>query len=260
MRVLILGQGKSGTTGLLYAIHDVLKRATGRQHTVIFEPPDLKTVGRFTRDIVVKKLIGTINDHEHKLLKQYKHIVWIERDPRDVVVSRFLYNFRHRPLRNNPEQLKIMLDLLRKKESDPLSVDFCELIETGKRFDGVDVIESTEIDQEKAEAVWNSFKKKPVVVCYEDFVAGETSNIEKVFSAPINVHVEIPPPRNRVVRTKGAGDWQNWFTQKDTEQLKTRLRCIAHTPDNWNSWKVSNNQNIDPAFSSQYIVELLARN
>ena len=260
MRVLILGQGKSGTTALLYAIHDALKRATGHEHTVIFEPPDLKTVGRFTRDIVVKKLIGTIKEREYKLLKQFKHVVWIERDPRDVVVSRFLYNFRHRPLSNNPEQLNIMLDLLRKKESDPLSVGFCELVETGKQFDGVDVVASTIIDQEKAQAVWNSFKKKPVVVRYEDFIAGETSNLEKVFAVPINTNVEIPPPRNRVVRTKSAGDWRDWLTPKDIENLSPRLKPVAAIPGHWDSWKLSDQPVIDPAYCSEYVTHLLSIN
>ncbi len=260
MRVLILGQGKSGTTALLYAIHDALNRATGREHTVIFEPPDLKTVGRFTRDIVVKKLIGTIKEHEYKLLKQFKYVIWIERDPRDVVISRFLYNFRHRPLSKNPEQLKIMLDLLRKKETDPLSISFCELVEAGKQFDGVDVIESTVTDQKKAQSVWDSFKKSPIVVRYENFVAGETSNLEKLLGVPINTAVDIPPPRNRVVRTKGAGDWRNWFTSEDVDQLTSRLRCTAKFPDDWDSWNISDSPKIDVTFSSQYIVELLGRN
>lgn len=260
MRALILGQGKSGTTALLYALHDALERATGREHTVIFEPPDLKTVGRFTKDIVVKKLIGTIKEHEYKSLKQFNRIVWIERDPRDVVVSRFLYNFRHRALSQNPEQLNTLLDLLRMKEADPMSVSFCELIEMGKRFDGVDVIASTEIDQEKACALWDKIKKPPIVVRYEDFILGETSNLERIFAVPINVNIQIPPPRNRVIRTKGSGDWRNWFTREDTEQLKQRLKCIAITPDDWDRWEPNSDPKINAAFSSRYISELLSRN
>jgi hypothetical protein len=260
MRVLILGQGKSGTTVLLYAIHDGLNRATGREHTVIFEPPDLKTVGRFTRDIIVKKLVGTVREHEYKIFKQFKRIVWIERDPRDMVISRFLYNFRHRPLSQNSEQLNTMLELLRKKEADPLSVGFCELIETGKQFDGVDVIASTEIDQQKAHNIWHQLKKPPVVVRYEDFISGNASNLEQVFGVPINVNVDIPPPRNRVVRTKSSGDWRNWFTPRDVEKLKLRLHCIASTPESWNSWKTNDHPRIDTAYSSHYIVDLLSRN
>ncbi len=258
MRVLILGQGKSGTTALLYALHDALNRTTDREHTVIFEPPDLKTVGRFTKDIIVKKLIGTVKEHEYRIFKQFNRVVWIERDPRDVVISRFLYNFRHRPLSKNPGQLEVMLNLLRKKETDPASVGFCELIETGKQFDGVDVIASTEIDQQIAREIWNQLKKPPIVVRYEDFVSGSTSELEQIFGVPINANVDIPPPRNRVVRTKGTGDWQNWFTQKDVELLKPRLKPIATEPYDWDTWTPHRAPMIDAALSSKYIVTLLA--
>ena len=234
-------------------------RATGRPPQQAFEPRDLRNIRRFNRNLIVKKLIGTLHDAERRILSRFDAIVWIECDPRDVLISRFLYNFRHRPLGRQPELLQQVMERLRHKERDPPAVDLCALIDLGRELDGVDVLPVIEREQIRAAGLWTDLAERAVAIRYEELIDGDTSKLDSLLGVPVQPRqVDIPYPRNRVARTRSTGNWRHWFTPRDVAELKPRLRPIAFTPADWDDWVLSNPPRIDPAHGSGYIERLLA--
>ena len=123
-KVLIYGLPKSGTTILTYRIAEAL----GAKTQIIFEPKERKEKVEKSKKIVTKCVYKKHNslDLIPKIYDDYTKKIWIARDPRDIIISDFLYKWYkgHSP---NKYYFDKALNKVKQKESNPLSVSFHSL-------------------------------------------------------------------------------------------------------------------------------------
>jgi hypothetical protein len=123
MKILILGRGKSGTTGLLFKV------AAGLPHCKAFSGGDIgKHLGDYENAVYKQtyserkgRTLDAYRDHATEI--DYDRKIWMARDPRDAAVSRMLFRWH----KGNWGQRKLYrkhLELVQKKEENPRSIPF----------------------------------------------------------------------------------------------------------------------------------------
>lgn len=213
MKVLIIGLAKSGTSILMYRIAAGLRPC--RKY---FEP--LGHEGQmdvdFHRKVVTRPKNAVVKIVYHaglperfdEIIPLYDRVVWIIRDPRDQMISSFFYvwYFRHRP---DSVQFEKSLALTLKKEAAPDSVPFHTLhpsLSNAQRFLSLyrPVIRFVEI-----------FREQLHVVRYEQFIRGDTIDLDAYLGFSSDAGVGVNPVVSRVSRTQSAGNWRRWFCPED---------------------------------------------
>lgn len=244
MRILIVGLPKSGTTILTYRIAAALDGVV-----IEFEPADGPDPDLDGEHVVTKKLVGaqteTLADFAH-----YDRRIWICRDPRDFLVSQTLYRW-HREDRPSPadrEWFERILARVEAKEADPPGVTFGELDPADYRstFDAV-----AELWRREGGAGWLLYR-------YEDMVAGRYRELDQYLGFAVDPQASVARGLERVVRSKGSGDWRQWFTPADVERygegaMAPYMDTFGYDHDDW---ALDPDPHIDPAHGSAYMTEL----
>jgi hypothetical protein len=242
MKILVAGIGKSGTTGL----YSLVKNSLPGDPLCAFEPPLAAVTGD---EVLVKSLVGDVrpNNRLYALgaFGQFDKRLFIVRDPRDRLVSGTLYSAATSRFQSR-DKLDEWLKLLEQKEADPSSVSLLELrgwrhrslVESGYGQAQIDCCGDYD----------------HCLVKYEDFVEGRVADVEKYLGFKLTGTADVDPNLLRVVRSKRAGCWRNWFTPEDVEVLKTAyLNFMAHFGYDCDDWNLNDEQAIDPRFGSEYV-------
>ncbi len=246
MRILLVGLPKSGTTILTYRIAEALDGAV-----IEFEPvagPD-EGLPADHRHVVTKKLLGT-QTTDMAPYRHYDRKVWICRDPRDFLVSQSLYRW-HREAPPEPvDQVWFdrVIEKLVAKEIDPGSVSFLDL-EPANYFETLDAV--ADLWRREADDGWFLFR-------YEDMIDGHYEALNRYLGFEIEPSAEVADGLSRVVRTKGYGDWRDWFTPPDVEfyasgGLQRYMEAFGYESSDW---RLNQPQRIEPAHCSQYVTAL----
>ncbi len=251
MRVLIFGLPKSGTTILASRVADALD--TGIQ----FEP---FTTGQLRQAndarLVTKMLAGplqwvTVNSGVH-----FDRVVWIARDPRDVAVSRCLYQFWGGHRKNGREN-KVRA-LIEQKVSAPASVPFHRVYQSITR----EVDNFIEDDRLRYQQAADQLRRRAgdwFMFHYEDMVSGNLGALSDYLGAEIHTDVAVDKRYERVVRSKGAGEWQDWFTDEDVELFRPIYQPYLDLFPRYDWWQLNPNPVIDRATSLDYIARIRAQ-
>ena len=120
--VAILGAGKSGTTGLFYAVHAGLENHLQRPVPGLFEPRTVRELDEFSYATgVIKAMLPRLDlVAAHPVFERLTHRVLIYRDPRDNIVSFILWRFGTR-LHNASEGARARaLKMFARKQSAPI--------------------------------------------------------------------------------------------------------------------------------------------
>lgn len=212
MKVLVLGMAKSGTT----AVYTAIRNALGEDTDYLYEPSRLEEfdlVRNSTRPNVLVKAFFSVVRRTSLDLSIFDKVVLLCRDPRDVAISFVLFNF----LMNcrSAECVPEIRDLLRAKEDDPRAVSMRQITERAgalctrkpewQRFSGL-LAYSVELTRSHP---------KYHVARYEDFVDGRIEGLSAYLGLPISPQVQVADWVKQVERSKGYGDWKNWFTEED---------------------------------------------
>ncbi len=254
MRVLILGQAKSGTTALHHALLDALPGAAES-----FEPLDLREVDLTPENLVVKKLVNTFAEVEMDVFDAFDKHVFLVRDPRDRLVSWLMYDLYGRPAMRLAEKVELFVERLRQKEADPGSVELVRLVNLYWDITGMDLITEMAWATRRTLGVRAKIADRFFTVHYEDMVAGDLAGLsDHLGLGPIAVP-EVTGERGRVVRSKGIGDWRHWFTEIDIMVFRPMLQLALHEYGYAPEWELASPQVIDPATSSEYVLSLAER-
>jgi hypothetical protein len=258
LRILILGDAKSGTTGLYNSIKGAL-RASGEDWVFLFEPtaPEpFDALARYGSDLpLLTKVI--VNKERACRLRHgdFSHRILVVRDPRDVVVSRLLF----RPLvrgsvRNTPEAtLEQFLAALRTKERDPSSWSVHGLHELAN-------------DLGITPAHWNGYvaNLRHMMALddrfdfhkqrYESFVDGDLTALSAYLGRDI-VGSEAGRGSwlSHITRSKGYGDWRSWFREDDVDFFRPMFSRFMERYGYDDDWKLAPEPQIDPSTSSGHI-------
>ena len=262
MKVLILGTGKTGTTVMVYKVSGGLPNchafSGGRPGKYVGDYEN--AVYKHTYEERKGKSIEVFKEHLNK--EHYDRKIWMSRDHRDAAVSRMLYRW-HRGIAGHKQQFENHLELVLKKEKDPLSVPFYEICrytghDTSHRSVEAVIEEERRRYQQMIEFVkglgsdWILFK-------FEDMVDQKFDALNDYLGFEVQADANVPSAsgRAKVIRKKGTGDWRHWFTEEDMELFKPAflpyMELIGYDCDDW---QPDPNPLIEPEFSSVYLQSL----
>lgn len=263
MRVLLFGIGKAGTTALLYKV------AAGLPGCQVFSGGTPKLRPGIS-PMVCKHTINFRKGRDFNLIEAhirdggYDRVVWITRDPRDLLVSETLF-FWHKGVADGDPSFAAYWDLLTAKEANPGGVALLDIARhcvVGGAARSSDDVASAERERYRAAC---EFLERSGPTClrfkFEDMAQGRFEALERFLGFPVGREAEIGHEgRAKVVRHKSAGDWRHWFTPGDVELLSDAynpfLLAAGYGDANW---ILADPQELDPRFGSAYVTTLLDR-
>ena len=265
MKVLILGLGKSGTTGMVYKVAGGLPNC----HAFSGGKP-----GKYSGDYENAVYKHTYEERKGKNFEvyrkhfarfQYDRKVWMARDPRDAAVSRILYRF-HKGLLFNRKQYEAYFDLILKKEQNPRAVPFIEICRYASHLDWPvsreKVIEEERVRYSRMRDFVKGLGEGWYLFKYEDMVTGQFTDINRYLGFELKSEAEVPKGtgKDKVIRKKAFGDWRHWFTEEDVALFKPAylpyMEAIGYDCEDW---APAADPVIEPQFSSVYVKNLASK-
>ena len=271
-KIVIAGFGRSGTTALAYRIKDSIPWNL----RFFFEPREYDPSGERPNEYVLAKILfwGSrifafeleANGLSHKVryddFNHFDRKILLVRDPRDRLVSTVLYSMRDSCFYEDAERLEPFLALLRKKETYPTSVSFLELVEAQLRLEGwvAGLSRWKALFQEYMNFAFDFHDQHPdyFVVKYEDLVDEKLKGLESYLGFQVRGPTGVPENLERVVRTKGYGDWKHWFLRDDVEFFKPVFSPYMARYRYKKDWEIAKEPKIFPLHASEYVRRILA--
>ena len=262
--VLILALPKSGTT-LMYQM--VLNSWTG-EGLGLFEP-DFVNPPR-PEEYVGRRVCSKVLLHQARGREYYgpensdffSRKIMLVRDPRDVLVSLFLYLFYHSTVFTDFGSFARLMAALKAKEADPQSISFLDLIRLrdrleNNRFPGPTLWTLGEM--EFSRRVMEDHRHGFFLLKYEDLVDRRLSGLEDYLGFTLPATDEVDPRYKRVERTKKYGDWRNWFLGEDVDFFRPRLKSYMEEFSFADDWDLPEDPVLSPAHGSEYVISLARR-
>lgn len=210
--------------------------------------------------ILCKILIGP--HLEVDSFREFSKKITIRRDPRDRLISCALYSPFHCEYATDENKVEAIRRLLQQNEEHPKSAPFLHIVDAmGQANNGDDDHARNFLCDAMIQEEW--FEKylsqisDAYILKYEDFVAGDLKGVEEYLGFELSHQGEVPQDLQRVVRTKGEGDWKNWFTCSDIERLSKLLEPILRKYNHDLYWEAKANQVINPEHCSGYFMRLI---
>lgn len=254
MRVVIVGLGKSGTTAVLYAIRSAMPPDT----RVVFEPHTYVVVEG--TNVAAKVLLNPRFPIDYAFYRQFDRIVLLVRDPRDVLISKLLYRtFGSRALHGDPAKLEQYLALLRAKETDPRSVSLLRINALYETLSGPTLHsdEGRSRMLNDAMAFHDAFPDC-MVFKYETMVTGKFDALAEYLSlSAAAMKPDVPAQFSRVVRTRRAGNWRDWFCPEDVVHYRPLLSVYMERYGYSDAWELATEPLVRPEECSGYVMRLV---
>ena len=252
MRVLIVGEGKSGTTALLRSVSAALGEPAES-----FEPTDLGAVDFAPESLVVKKLLTNWTEDEGEQIDRFDRVVLIVRDPRDRLISHLLYDAYNRAGELRQDQRDRWLRVLEHKITPAPNIPVVKLLDVWWQMTGVDLLGAHMRSMQRINAFYVQNRDLVHLTHYEDYVDGRFDEL----SDHLGLRLEpgtVRATERRVARRRGHGDWRHWFNRTDVTVFRPItakwLRRFGYDPDDWG---LAENPVIDPETSLDYVRGLL---
>jgi hypothetical protein len=249
--VLIAGMPKSGTTALAAAVNAA---AGGR---CVFEPMAYEQAAAVPDCSVIKIVYA---EHDRRSLREVMHEfsacekrVWIARDPRDQLVSIFLYTW-FRAHRMPEDRFQQALDFARRKESGE-RIPFHEVLE--RTFGASTYYHDPSYYLDRVMPFFESTDANSVVkFSYDDLIAGRFAALSDYLGIPV-AGAEVHPDHQRVVRSKSSGSWRTWFEPEDVAKFRPFLASYMDKIGIADDWETTS-EPPKPALASWYMLWLRA--
>ena len=254
MRILIIGEGKSGTTALLRSVSAALDDPVESFEPVSIEASDLEP-----DVLVVKKLLLNWKRPEAELLPRFDKRIWIVRDPRDRLISHLLYDAYNQAPSLNAKKRARWVDAVRAKAENPSGVPFLEVTRAWWDISGVDLLSHYVRAVDRA----RRFARRPgaefFVVKYEDYVEQNFTALEEYLGLTLATGV-VRKNETRVARSGSHSEWRRWMTPED-------LRVFQPLSNDWlrthgydhKDWQLEPVDQFDPTTTYEYVQSLFER-
>lgn len=251
-RILIVGLPKSGTTILTYRVAAAYKKAKvffepGKQHS-LNKPEIHEDIFLHPRNTAITKSLFIPIEQVNipAIEKFYSKKIWIYRDPRDWIISRYMYKWKHL----NDMKVNHFCNKLRNKENNPSDVNFHPLMTPN-------FINSSVYNYNKLIEVLGELSDDWCIIKYEDFVDGRIEKLNSYLGIQIDPTVEVDKKFSRVARSKSYNNWKVWFNENDvdffTPKFNRILKQLNYTPIDWD---IDNPVQIDSNLGSDYVMRL----
>jgi hypothetical protein len=263
-RILILALPKSGTTILF----QILKESMAEDTVCLFEPaacqPEAFRLSG-SRSLLAKVLIAKPSDSEHfspAACAAYNKRIFLRRDPRDLLVSLLLYGTYESAITSDFWRFAQFVSALRAKEADPTSISFLDLLKLetylAHHNDGsllTDFEQFLRTAQFSLEVV-GSHGDGLFHLKYEELVDRRLESVEKYLGFPLAQAGQVDRQYDRVARTKGYGDWRNWFLPEDIAFFRPRLAAYMRATGYDDEWDLAEKPIVSPHNASGYLMRL----
>jgi glycosyltransferase involved in cell wall biosynthesis len=271
MRILVAGPPKTGTTALYYQL---LHSISGDVRP-IFEPRRYFSSGEDAKRTVVAKILvtgasrspfGAGNQDlrtgvDYASFDAFEKKVLLVRDPRDRFVSSFLYSLREAPFFEEPAKADEIIRLLKAKESAPGSLSMLELMSARLRLENSwqSLEEWRENYRRFLEFCMRFPERYPSYheIRYEDLIARRTGDLEAYLGFALSGNMQVDAAHERVARTKGQGDWKNWFLPQDVGFFRPLFAAYIQRFDYDADWEPAKKPAIPAAHASQYAQRIM---
>ncbi len=220
--ILIVGPGKTGTTGLYASIKRGLQQF-GVQAVSVFEPPNSAPIDNlFTLAPGMPVLVKTTMDSAKQTVPDpqvYDRRVMTVRDPRDVVISSLLF----RPLtvaslrRTDDRVIEEFVRGLEAKQADPSAVSVRDLFDLAERLQIGSSPFASQVKNLRAQR--DFMAKYPVhLMHYERFVVGDLGDLSSYLGFEVeNVSASESSMFGHISRSQASGEFKQWFRADDLE-------------------------------------------
>ena len=265
MKVLIIGLPKSGTT----ALYNNLCKSYPTECISYFEPSRKSDFSSCVKNmasekcIVVKEIFD--NSFDYSIYNFVDKVILIIRDPRDRLISKFLFIHGHRSINNynNIQSLCSKLyNQLKQKRLDP-TIPFINLIHSpsfedliysiyGSKFDSFSKIDI----HEQLKFIEFINRKNTFIFKYESMIDKNFNQLENYLGFKIISYENVPTTHLRVARTKSYGSWKNWFTPTDIDRIDHHYDPILNIYNYNNDWSLNNKQHIEEDHCDGYVTNL----
>jgi len=210
---------------------------------------------------LAKVILAKPESVNYSSFQKFDKKIFITRDPRDWIVSGtlFLIQQSEKINNNNNERYGNILNLLKEKEKEPSSISLIHILKLIYNFyekDLTDLINDIRF-QHKWLIEFEEYLDSYLKIRYEDFVTNNWNELEVYLGFKLQEDIEIGKEYGHVKRTKGFGDWHNWFTPEDIDFFKPLFRVYMKNYNYKSDWIVPYSQKIKPEHCSKY-VELTA--
>ena len=260
--IIVVGQQKTGTTGVYSLIKSALAPVAG-EFFFSFEPVrgrPLEEIRRRdpSRSIMTKIMYKNLDNFS---LDMFNRRVMTVRDPRDTIVSTLLF----KPMLKNVagavsmDQHERFIAGLRRKETDPAGVSIVSLMDLADEV-GYRKHKPQRIAAEIVAMSRLAHEKDFHVVRYEDFVDNEVAGLAAYLGLPLNPRAaETSSWLTHISRSRAHGAWRDWFTEQDVEfyrpLMANAMKRIGYDDD----WKLNESPEIDPSTSSSYVADRIVK-
>jgi len=248
MRVLIVGEGKSGTTALLRSVSSALGTPDE-----LFEPIQMTKTELAATSLVVKKLLLNWKSNENDLLDHFDKRIFIVRDPRDRLVSHLLYDSYNKANILDADQREKWLTLVGRKTKNPSGIPLVHLINAWWRLTRSDLMSHYVRSLDRSTGFTRRIGEHFHVLTYEDYVDANFADVNNYLGFDVTPGV-VREAERRVSRSSTHGEWRDWFTDIDVEVF----RPMTHTWQKLNGydhrdWELSEPPSLDPKTTVEYV-------
>jgi hypothetical protein len=185
------------------------------------------------------------------------------RDPRDGLISGCLYATQQiEAIYQHPEISGAILSDLKRKESEPGSLDFCTLLE---RVLSCSVEGGITGILNRCGEILNAFMRfereldPHFPLHYEDFVDRRTQELSTYLGVCINDDVGVQDEYAHLARSKIYGNWRSWFTDRDVELLSPVVEPFLTRYGYEIEWALEEGPCLDPSLGSAYVSRIIDR-
>jgi hypothetical protein len=253
MRAVVVGLGKSGTTALVYAIRSAMPPDT----ELLFEPKTY--VELRAPNVAAKVLLHPRFPLDPAFYRQFDKVVLIVRDPRDILVSKGLYRiYGGSPLHADLPKLHEYVELLRVKEREPRSVPFMRILALFASLNGRPPNPDLGITRRLNDVVrFEQAFPGCLVYPYEEMVEHRFGAVARYLALPeASMNPEVPTSLRRVVRSRRAGNWRDWFCPEDVEHYRPLFSPFLSRYGYADDWTLASSPSIPAEEASEYVLRL----
>lgn len=260
---VVTGSSKTGTTGLYLAVWEGMHQVTGGNCYGLREQDDLRLLQSLQRRApdrpLAAKFLLTSQNFSAELLEPFDRHLMIVRDPRDTLLSVALF-YPVLAINQGVDHTEVerVVELLRKKEEDPRSVDFLEVFQLVHAIMGRDLRPGRVPMRRFRSAITHADSFAPHIVQYERLIRDDLTDVSEYLG--FEVHNTAPKGTAALVMRSGSdAEWRDWFTERDVEALRPALRPYMERFGYADDWALPEHPEIEPSKGSDYVLTSVAK-
>ncbi len=253
-KIVIFGQYKTGTTGVFYKIRNSLDGPVRE----LFECNEYVSSAEDSRRWILAKTMLVYNGPiQYRTFMDFQKKLYIIRDPRDWAVSAALFLIQQEPsIYADSKKMGVILDLLRRKETDPASSPLLEIFRRILTLSNRHSFEETFRHISRQYRWLPEFERRLSghhVVKYEDFVDGRIRALQDYLDIPLTGNSTVAKVHDHVIRTRSHGNWRQWFCEEDVAFFRPIFRSYMERHGYEDDWELDSDPSIPEEFCSQYV-------